>query len=305
MVWTRLVAGGSLVIAVVAAVLKSGDAILAGHWAYLLWVVVAALSGLMLIWRGLRGSRPKPGGVRTVLRWAAAALGFGFAAITYWLAPYQVQVPDRSALTDPPGVIVSDDQTSIQLQPTGQPRSTGVAFIPGALVDPRAYIPILTPLVEAGHPVFIAKPPLGIAFLAPSLLPRARIANPQVTDWVVAGHSLGGAVGSQQADQDAAAGLILLGSYPINDLSGSVLKVLSISGSNDALTTPADVAGSRDDLPPNATFVVIDGGIHAYFGDYGEQAGDGTAEVSREQAQAETIEAMLAFLDHDFSRPSA
>jgi len=72
--------------------------------------------------------------------------------------------------------------------------------------------------------------------------------------------------------------------------------VLSISGTDDALTTPADVAGSKQELPPDAQFVVIEGGVHAFFGDYGEQRGDGQPTTSREVAQERTQEAMLAFL---------
>lgn len=297
MVWTRILPGAVLVVAVMAGVLKAGGAVVAGHWAYLLWLVIAAALGVGLLWWGARGSTPKPGTARTIRRWAAAALGAGFAAATFWLAPYPVDVADMASIETPPGVVVTSDFTSIRLGPTeAEPKGGGVAFIPGALVDPRAYIPLLTPLARAGHPVYIAKPPLGIAFLAPGVVARAEAAFPDVSAWVVAGHSLGGAVGSQQAVDDGAAGLILLGSFPIGDLSGSDLSVLSVSGSNDGLATPADVEASRANLPDDAQFVVIDGGVHAHFGNYGPQSGDGTAEVTREEAQAETVEAMLALL---------
>ena len=53
---------------------------------------------------------------------------------------------------------------------------------------------------------------------------------------------------------------------------------------------------SREILPGDAEFVVIEGGVHAFFGDYGTQAGDGTPGVTREEAQAEIVDAMLAFL---------
>lgn len=297
MVWTRFLPGAALVVAVMAGVLKAGGAVMAGHWAYLLWLVVAATLGAGLLWWGAKGSTPKPGTARTIRRWAAAALGAGIAAATFWLAPYPVDVADVASIETPPGVEVTADLTSIRLEPTeAEQQSAGVAFIPGALVDPRAYIPLLTPLAEAGHPVYIAKPPLGIAFLAPGVVARAGAEFPDVADWVVAGHSLGGAVGSQQAVDDGAAGLILLASFPIGDLSGSDLPVLSVSGSNDGLATPADVEASKANLPADTEFVVIDGGVHAHFGSYGPQAGDGTPEVTREEAQAETAEAMLALL---------
>lgn len=283
--------------AAVASVVKSGDAILAGHWAYLSWLAVAVVVGVILLWWGVRGSTPERRSARTLRRWASAALGLAFAASTFWLAPYRVDVEDMASVDSPAGMEVATSLTAIQLRPSAPERqSAGVAFIPGALVDPRAYIPVLAPLVQAGYPVYIAKPALGIAFLTPGVMARAEAAFPDVTEWVVAGHSLGGAVGSQQAAQDGAAGLILLASYPIGDLSGSGLAVLSVSGSNDGLTTPDNVAASRDDLPAESVFVVIGGGAHAYFGSYGAQSGDGTPAISREQAQRETVAAMKDFL---------
>lgn len=297
MVWTRIVPGVALVAAVLAALVKSGDAVVAGHWAYLMWLLAATVLGSVLIGRAMRGPVPRRGTWRAVGRWVLAVLGLALAGLTFWLAPYRVDVPDRTLLEHPPEVTVSSDSASIWLEPTCvSPAGTGVAFIPGALVDPRAYIPVLSPLAQAGHQVVITKPPLGIAFLAPDAVGRASATFPDVDRWVVAGHSLGGAVGSTQAIADDASGLILLGSYPIGDLSSADLPVLSVSGSNDGLTTPADVAAGRSQLPAGSTFVVIEGGTHAFFGDYGEQGGDGVAEISREQAQKETVTAMLEFL---------
>lgn len=297
MVWTQIVPGAGLVAAVVAALVRSGDAVVAGHWAYPAWLGVAAAVGVALLWRGLRAAEPRPGGLRAAMRWITLALGLALAGLTFWLAPYRVDVAGRAAVDAPTGVVVTSDASSIRLAPAADAHETGVAFIPGALVDPRAYIPILTPLAEAGHPVYIAKPPLGIAFLAPGVEAGASAAFPAVTQWAMAGHSLGGVAASSQADGGGAAGLILLASYPMGDLSASGLPVLSVSGSNDGLTTPAEVEASRANLPADATFVIIDGGVHAFFGDYGPQTGDGTPEVSREEAQGTAVAAMLSFLD--------
>lgn len=296
MVWTRIVPGAALVLAVVAALIRSGDTVVAAHWSFAVWLAGAGLVGAALLWWGTGGPDPRPGRTRAVLRWAGAAMGVALAGITFWLAPYRVQVADMAVIESPPGVTVVSDASSIRLTPADPPEATGVVFIPGALVDPRAYVPILTPLAQAGHPVHIAKPPLGIAFLAPDVIGRASAASPGVEHWVVAGHSLGGAVGSGQAADGEAAGLILLASYPIGDLSGTDLPVLSVSGSNDGLTTAEDVEASRANLPGDSEFVVIEGGVHAFFGDYGDQAGDGVAQITREQAQAETVGAMMEFL---------
>lgn len=288
MTWSRLLPGAALVTAVGAAAWMSRSAVLAGHWAYLALVCVAGAIGVaLLIWS--LGGKPAPGVVRAGFRWAAAAAGVGLAVITYWLSPYEADpVP-----TEVPAVSVSSDGNGILMLPDDA-RRTGVAFIPGALVDPRAYQRILTPVVQAGYPVYIAKPPLGLAFGVPDVVAAASVAEPLVEDWVVAGHSLGGAVASGQTD--SAVGLILLGAYPIDDVSDAQVPVLSISGTNDTLTTAADVDASRQRLPADARFVAIDGGIHAYFGDYGTQRGDGQPAVSRQEAQDQTQRAVINFL---------
>lgn len=286
MTWSRAVPGAALLAAVVYAAAHSRSALIGGHWAYLAWVVVmAALAVALLIW-AFAGRRPTRGPVRAILRWAAAAFAVGLAAVTAWLAPYEADpVPMAAAQTSTTGILLTPQD----------PGDTGVAFIPGALVDPRAYERIFAPVVDAGYPVFIVKPPLGLAFTVPDAVADAEAAAPEVEQWVIAGHSLGGALASDQLDN--AAGLILLGAYPIADVSGVDLPMLSVSGSNDALSTPEDIEASAADLPEDTTFVVVDGGIHSYFGDYGEQRGDGQPGIDRAQAQEEIQGAMLTFLN--------
>lgn len=286
---SRLVPGLVMLAAVIASVVKSGSAITAGNPTYLALLVVVGAAGVALCFWAFAGM-PKPGTVRALFRWAAAAAGVGLAAVTYWLAPYSATAVPTSA----PAVSISSTNTGILMLPT-QARRTGVAFIPGALVDPRAYEQILVPIVQAGFPVYIAKPAFGLAFAVPDVVGDAEAAYPLVEQWVVAGHSLGGAVASGQTDQ--AAGLILLGSYPIDDISSADVPVLSVSGSNDGLSTPEDIEASKADLPEDTEFVVIEGGVHAFFGDYGPQAGDGQPGTTREQAQEQTQQAMIDFLE--------
>ena len=282
MTWTRLVPGVALLAAVLAAIVKSGDAILYGHWAYLALLVVVALGAVGLIVWGVRGPRPQG---RVVLRSAGALAGVGLAALCWWLAPYPALATSTIAM--------QSSSSGILLNPDGD-KTTGVAFIPGALVDPRAYENIWAPIAEQGYPVYISKPAFGLAFSVPDVIAQAQAAAPGVQQWVVAGHSLGGAVASGQTD--GAAGLILLGAYPINDISDAAVPVLSISATNDALSAPADIEASKADLPADAQFVVIDGGVHAYFGDYGPQAGDGQPTIERQDQQQQVQTAVGEFL---------
>lgn len=284
MTLSRLLPGVTLLLAVAAAVARSRAALLHGHWSYPALLVAATVIGLGLVIWAFAGSKPQAGAVRAVFRWAGAAAGVGLAAACLYLSPYPA--------TAQPSIAVQQDRTGIWMGPEQAP--VGVAFIPGALVDPRAYENIFAPIAEAGYPVYIAKPPLGLAFGVPDVIAQARAALPDVQQWAVAGHSLGGAVASGQTD--GAAGLILLGAYPINDISDAGVPVLSVSAGNDGLSTPQDIEASRATLPADTEFVVIDGGVHAYFGDYGPQRGDGLPTITREQQQQQVQSAIEAFL---------
>ena len=173
-------------------------------------------------------------------------------------------------------------------------------FSPGARVDSRAYAALLRPVAEAGYLVVILKEPFGLAIAQIGQAAGPIADHPEITTWAVGGHSLGGvAAASFAADNpDTVSGLLLWASYPNGDLSTDTdLQVESISGSNDGLTTPADIEKSKANLPPDTTFTVIDGGVHAYFADYGEQPGDGQPTIDRDEASAQIIEASTAFLD--------
>ena len=54
----------------------------------------------------------------------------------------------------------------------------------------------------------------------------------------------------------------------------------------------------RANLPPDTSYVVINGAVHSSFGDYGDQPGDGTATIDRAAAQAKITKAALALWPH-------
>ena len=240
-------------------------------------------------------------GWRVVRRVAAAVLVLGWLAVLAWLRPFTAGPDSLAALAEGGSVVVTDNPTTIELAPAGsRVPTTGLVFTPGARVDSRAYAELLRPVAEAGYLIVILKSPYGIAFAQPGQSAGPIADHPEVTAWAVGGHSLGGVVAAGYAGDhaDSVTGLLLYASYPNTDLSSDGgLQAESISGSNDGLTTAADIARTRDLLPPDTLFTVIEGGVHAYFGDYGEQPGDGQSTVSREHATAEIVAATTAFME--------
>jgi hypothetical protein len=193
------------------------------------------------------------------------------AALT-WLRPLPATAVAVDAMSGSPAVHIVDTPSLIELDPTAHRTPTGLVFFPGALVDPRAYVPLLSTIASHGFPMVVVKPPYGIAFLAAGA-PTAVIADhPWVTRWVVGSHSLGGVVASSYAGAGHARvdGLLLWASYPNGSIaSATSLLVTSVAAGNDGLATPAQIDASTHDLPPSTRFVPVEGAVHADFGDYG------------------------------------
>ena len=218
-------------------------------------------------------------------------------AVIFGIYANTVSLGDRETsliVWNNPAVDVQVTDHSIVMTPTGESYGEGLVFIPGAKVEPAAYLYKLSGLVEsAGMTVVITKPTLNLAFFDTRPLSTFEADAPDVQTWSVGGHSLGGVRACQLADDPTVSGLILFGSYCANDLSETDLTVLSISGSNDGLSTPQKIEGARHTLPADATLVEIEGANHASFGDYGVQAGDGQATTPSDQVRDQITDAIL------------
>lgn len=177
----------------------------------------------------------------------------------------------------------------------------GLIFYPGGRVDYRSYAPAARKMAEEGYLVVIVRMPLNLAVLNANAAERVIRAYPQIEEWAVGGHSLGGAMAANFAANHAEAvdGLVLWAAYPASsdDLSSTDLRVVSIYGTLDGLATDAKIDASRLLLPPDSTWVPVEGGNHAQFGWYGEQAGDNPAALSRSDQQEQIVAATLAFME--------
>lgn len=194
-------------------------------------------------------------------------------------------------------ITITDEGDSIVMAPTGTASGQGLVFVPGARVDPYAYLYKLSGAVaEDGLTVVITKPILNLAFFDQRPLETFTRHAPGVTQWFVGGHSLGGVRACQLADDPAVSGLILFGSYCANDLSGSHLSGLSIGGSNDGLSTPTKIDNASHLLPAVAQRVEIHGMNHAQFGDYGSQPGDNDSGITNAEARTQLTHALVTFL---------
>lgn len=180
----------------------------------------------------------------------------------------------------------------------GSGERDAVIFYPGAKVEYTAYLPLFYALAEQGVDCFLVKMPFNLAFLGMNKADDI-MAGYDYEHWYLAGHSLGGAMAASYASGhlDALDGLILLAAYPTKDLKVEDFRVLSVYGSEDGVVNRDKLADGRQWMPENYTELCIEGGNHAWFGDYGEQKGDGKATISRKAQQEQTVEAILKMLE--------
>jgi len=222
------------------------------------------------------------------------------AGFTLWAYTPAPPAPEALAALRPDGQIDVDVGRWIVFRPLGAAPTTGFIFYPGGRVNARAYAPAARALAAQGYLVVIVKMPFNLAVFAPESADAVIAAYPSVTRWAIGGHSLGGAMAARYAYRhpEAVRGLVLWAAYPAagDDLSARDLSVVTIYGTRDGLATSDKIEASRRLLPPSARWVPIEGGNHAQFGWYGEQAGDLPATISRAEQQAQIITATMALL---------
>ena len=179
----------------------------------------------------------------------------------------------------------------------GPGNDSALIFYPGAKIEYVSYLPLFMELANDGVDCFIVEMPCNLAFLGADSA-DAIIGDGKYSydEWYISGHSLGGVAASSYAinHKDKISGLILLASYPVDDMGN--MSVLSIYGSNDKTLNKETYDESKSLMDNNLTEYVINGGNHAQFGSYGNQSGDGVATISPENQRDQTEKAILDFI---------
>ena len=162
-----------------------------------------------------------------------------------------------------------------------------IILYPGGKVEVEAYAYLASLLQESGVNVFLVDMPFNLAVFNINAAAKIVETYPEIKEWYLMGHSLGGAMASAHLDQysDLYEGIFYLAAYPINEVN---LPYLIFVGENDGVLDFEKLEGF--------SYEVIKGGNHANFANYGEQDGDGMAQISREDQQSQTVKAILEFI---------
>ena len=221
---------------------------------------------------------------------------FGF--VVWAENPLDASPEALAALESDSQVTVAKGDGFMAFQPVNVEPQTGFIFYPGGRVDYRAYAVPLHQIAAQGYQVVLLRVRLNLAFFDLNAADHFLALYPDIKNWATGGHSLGGvAAASYAASHDQVDGLVLWASYPADDsLKDKSIKVLSIYGTLD-MAGVGTFEEKRLLLPSDTEFVVIQGGNHAQFGDYGFQPGDNEPTISRSDQQQQVVDATVMFLE--------
>ena len=234
--------------------------------------------------------------VSLICVFVAIAVVFGAAAI--YLGDYYhadnaaigAMLPEGSTWKETP-------EKTIVFEPQGAKK--GFIFYPGGKVEYSAYVPLMQALAARGVLCVLVEMPFNLAVLDANAADGIQSEYPEIEEWYIGGHSLGGSMAASYAEKNAHdfAGLVLLASYSTADISESGLAVLSVYGSEDGVLNMEKYEKYASKLPHDFEEYVIEGGCHAYFGVYGAQAGDGTPKITNKRQIEITAEKISEFIN--------
>lgn len=180
----------------------------------------------------------------------------------------------------------------------GPGTDTAIVFYPGAKVQTEAYAPVMYLIAQEGYDCFLVDMPFHLAFFGMNKAEAVVANHTSYQHWYMAGHSLGGAMAGNYAaaNPDQVDGVIFMAAYPTKSLKKKGLKALSLYGSQDGVLNQKHYQDSLSLMADDFTEIVIDGGNHGQFGDYGRQKGDGKSGICQEEQWRQTAEAVARFL---------
>ncbi len=171
-------------------------------------------------------------------------------------------------------------------------------FYPGGKVEYTAYEPLMIDLAEKGISCLLIKMPFNLAVFDVNAADDYLDITAAYNSTYIGGHSLGGSMAASYASShmDTIEGLILLASYATSDLTAEDFSAISIYGSRDGVLNMENYQKNKSNLPADTKEIIIQGGNHAGFGNYGSQKGDNEADISKADQQEQTAEAIVSFI---------
>ena len=206
----------------------------------------------------------------------------------------------------------NNPQFYYEFKPVGISPETGFIFYPGGTVSAAAYAPMAREIAKAGFFVALVPMPDCLAIFGVGRADEVINNNPGITTWAIGGHSFGGVgacwyVSGNYSNNNKIKGIVLWASYPdaAQPINTQPVKVISLWGTKDALTTEQKINDSKPNLPIDTYYVKLNGANHVQFGwigqennaDYDFLGDDNPADISRQEQQDLIVSYTVNFLD--------
>ena len=224
-----------------------------------------------------------------------------------WATYARLPLPDSLAALENDGLVTITTEPWLTFTPTENPDSTGLIFYPGGRIDPRGYSSIMREIAEAGHLVVVPAFPFNMAVFDANEADEIIVYYPEIEHWVIAGHSVGGTMAAQYADEnrDVVDGMMIWASYPAPNikLADSNLPIVVIYGSEDPAANDIQINESKSLLPAKTQYVKIEGGDHHQFGSYIIEPDEHHALISKEAQHNQIISTTLELFRSILTNP--
>jgi hypothetical protein len=218
-------------------------------------------------------------------------------AVIVWLAtPYRAS-QDALTLLKSTDTYTFSNSGNLEFIPKEQ-KDIGVIFYPGGRVEAASYSYLCVGIADQGYPCVITIMPLNLAVTKINAADEVITKYPQVTKWVVGGHSLGGSMIARyvQGHSDKIKALFLLGAYSDIDISKLSISAEAFVGTEDAILDANTFTADFKNLPKGTNINMIQGGNHSQYGDYGHQEGDGDATISKDEQHKAIVTEVLKLI---------
>lgn len=226
--------------------------------------------------------------------WILGIVVILFLSASFYLSQaYSAQIDNLNS-----EVKVLNNENTVLQSKFDYEKNEGIIFYPGAKVDPYAYALLLEPFALQGYKVVIAKMPFNLAILKIDAANEIITANPHITKWHLIGHSLGGAMAGKYLSKNPSkiSSITLLASYTTESLKDYDGQVLSIRASQDNILNQDKYLKYYENLPQSTQEIIIEGGNHSQFGNYGKQKKDGQATITDQEQKQQIQKAIQTLL---------
>lgn len=221
------------------------------------------------------------------------------AGFLIWLSNgYDLYSEAKSYLQSDSTVQVTTQGSDIYFTPINKSATKGFIFYPGERINASAYAKLCKQIASKGYKVIAVDMPFNYATFGKNKAYKIIEDNPNIQNWIIGGDSLGGTSACKYAAKNKNVdGIVLISSYPTDNISDLGFKVLSISGSKDNVIDYEALVNSKDKLPKDTTYIEIEGANHSQFGSYGSYSGDGDALISEDEQINIAVNNIVKFLN--------